>query len=177
MQWYSIPALLFFFLAPMSLAQTVYTWTDQNGVVHFSDVPNSENVKEIQLPDHERPAPPPQFDKPEEVEPPKPDLKKASDSTKPLELSILSPRHDQALRSNAGMITIHGDLNRKLNIGEQLQLVMDGKKYGAPTHTALWELRNIDRGTHTFIIQAYKDGKVIASSSSITVHLQRATVK
>ncbi len=177
MQWYSLYFLLFLSLAPISLAQTVYTWTDENGVIHFSDTPLHESVKEIQLPDHELPAPPPQFDVPEAVEPIKPDVEKKPELTKPLELVILSPKHDQALRSNAGMMTIQGEVNRKLNIDEQLQLVMDGTKYGAPTHKAFWELRNIDRGTHTFIIHAYKDGKVIASSSSITVHLLRATVK
>ncbi|EEY45134.1 hypothetical protein VMA_003213 [Vibrio mimicus VM223] len=55
--------------------------------------------------------------------------------------------------------------------------MMDGRPYGAPTNQPVWELKNIDRGTHTFTIQAIENGKLIASSSIITVHLHRATVK
>lgn len=177
MKWYQLSVLLLFLQAPHCLAQTVYTWTDNNGVIHFSDVPDNAKVKAIQLPDHELPAPPPQFDKPEEVDPPQAKEQTKPEAIKPLEVAIASPQHDQALRSNAGMITIQGETNRKLAIGEQLQLMMDGEKYAAPSHKAFWELKNIDRGTHIFMIQAYKDGKLIASSSAITVHLQRATVK
>jgi len=59
---------------------------------------------------------------------------------------------------------------------EQLQLIMDGKTLGAPSTKTVWQLENIDRGTHSFSIQAVGSGKVIASSSLITVHLHRASV-
>lgn len=177
MKWYPLSVLLILLQSPTGIAQTVYTWTDSNGVTHFSDAPNNSTVKAIQLPDHERPAPPPEFDKPVEVDPPKAESAAKPNANIPLEVAITSPQHDQALRSNAGMITIQGEVNRKLAIGEQLQLMMDGQKYGAPSPKAFWELKNIDRGTHIFMIQAYKDGKLIASSNATTVHLQRATVK
>lgn len=90
---------------------------------------------------------------------------------------MISPQHDDTVRSNSGTISIRSELNRKLSIGEQLQLLMDGRPYGAPTNQPNWELKNIDRGTHTFTIQAIENGKIIASSSIITVHLHRATVK
>jgi len=49
-------------------AQTVYKWTDENGTVHFSDVPpvNTKNVEERSLP----PAPAPPQDDSEKSESP-----------------------------------------------------------------------------------------------------------
>tara|TARA_Y100001956_G_C4121322_1_gene187573 strand:- start:1980 stop:2501 length:522 start_codon:yes stop_codon:yes gene_type:complete len=164
-------------MSPLALAQTVYTWTDNNGVLHFSDTPGGKKVKAIQMPDYQQPPPPPTFETESKVENKSREDNHQPKSLPPLLITITSPEHDQALRSNAGMITIQAELNRKLNIGEQLQLQMDGANYHAPTNRPLWELRNIDRGTHTFIIQAYRDGKLIASSSPITVHLLRSSQK
>ncbi len=101
----------------------------------------------------------------------------APQTLEPLKISLISPKHDDAVRNNSGNLFIRSELNRKLSIGEQLQLMMDGRPYGAPTTQSVWELKNVDRGTHTFTIQAIESGKIIASSSIITVHLHRATVK
>lgn len=157
----------------LSMAQTVYTWTDDMGVVHFSDTPISNDAKKIEMPDYRDSAPAPQFEQPKPPEPPS-----ASEPTiEPLTISIIAPLHDQTIRSNAGMLTIRATLNRKLAVDERLQLVMDGTPHSAPKVQPLWELRNLDRGTHTFIIQAHRDGKLIASSNPISVHLLRASQK
>ncbi|MFG0604234.1 DUF4124 domain-containing protein [Vibrio mimicus] len=179
---------------PQLAAQNVYTWVDDNGVRHFSDSPQSDKAKSIHLPDYEAQAPAPSFDSTQPVAtetqaeaelsnealspteqtdatPPEPQV------LEPLKVSLISPKHDDTVRNNSGTIIIRSELNRKLAVGEQLQLMMDGRPYGAPTNQPIWELKNIDRGTHTFTIQAIENGKIIASSSIITVHLHRATVK
>ncbi|MBU5872731.1 DUF4124 domain-containing protein, partial [Vibrio cholerae] len=38
---------------PQLAAQNVYTWVDEKGVLHFSDTPQSDKAKSIQLPDYE----------------------------------------------------------------------------------------------------------------------------
>ncbi len=50
----------------------------------------------------------------------------------PLQLTIENPQHGETIRSNQGLITVQITLNRKLGIGEQLQLLLDGNPYGAP---------------------------------------------
>ena len=90
---------------------------------------------------------------------------------------MLTPQHDETIRSNNGLINIQLEANRKLGIGEQLQLILDGKPYGAPQSRLTWLLSNIDRGTHTLAVQAKRSGKLIASTSPITVHLHRASIK
>lgn len=179
---------------PQVTAQNVYTWVDEQGVLNFSDSPQSDKAKTIHLPDYEAQAPAPSFDSSQPVE----ETSTASTFSEatstdtelsevasppptqqlpPLTVTMISPQHDDTVRSNSGTINIRSELNRKLSIGEQLQLLMDGRPYGAPTNQPNWELKNIDRGTHTFTIQAIENGKIIASSSIITVHLHRATVK
>ena len=90
---------------------------------------------------------------------------------------MLTPIHDQTIRSNRGFLSIQIELNRKLGIGEQLQLMLDGRRYGAPQTQPNWQLKDIDRGTHTIAIQAHRSGKLIASTSPVTVYLHRATIK
>jgi hypothetical protein len=165
------------FHSSANIGQTVYTWVDDKGHRHFSDHSIHSNATAIELPNTKQSAPPPQVlpspkTKDLTTQPPE-----DQDTPTPLEITIISPQHDQTLRSNAGFISIQGELSRKLRIGEQLQLMMNGNRYGAPQQQALWQLKNVDRGSHSFTIQSFRDGKLIASSSPITVHLQRAKVK
>lgn len=173
-------ALVLSLSAPLLCAQTVYTWVDENGVLHMSDTPNS-GAKSVQLPDLEGAAPPPQVESTQSLAKPNEATKALTKATKkeelpPLSLSLQSPSHDETIRSNQGLITIQVQTNRKLDIGEQLQLMFDGNRYGAPQTSTLWQLKNIERGTHIIAVQAFRSGKLIASTSPISVHLHRTKI-
>ncbi|EGR0304068.1 DUF4124 domain-containing protein [Vibrio alginolyticus] len=179
----SLCALSGLLIASIAFAQVAYTWVDENGVVHFSDTPN-KGAKAIALPNLEASAPAPEVESTESLAPQttpptasqnKPE--KTTDQPLPLQLSMLTPKHNETIRSNRGIINIQLETNRKLGIGEQLQLLLDGKPYGAPQNHIVWQLNNIDRGTHTLAVHAKRSGKLIASTSPITVHLHRASVK
>ncbi|EKP4439624.1 MULTISPECIES: DUF4124 domain-containing protein [Vibrio] len=179
----SLCALSGLLIASIAFAQVAYTWVDENGVVHFSDTPN-KGAKAIALPNLEASAPAPEVESTESLAPQttpstasqnKPE--KTTDQPLPLQLSMLTPKHNETIRSNRGIINIQLETNRKLGIGEQLQLLLDGKPYGAPQSHIVWQLNNIDRGTHTLAVHAKRSGKLIASTSPITVHLHRASVK
>ncbi|MCF7355336.1 DUF4124 domain-containing protein [Vibrio sp. CK2-1] len=103
--------------------------------------------------------------------------KQSAEADKKIALKITSLQDDQTIRSNRGFITVQVELSKKLGIGQSLQLMMDTQPYGAPQTPSLWELKNIDRGSHTFSVNVVESGKVIASSNTITVHLHRTTVK
>lgn len=103
--------------------------------------------------------------------------KPSSEADKKIGLKIISLQDDQTIRSNRGFITVQVELSKKLGVGQSLQLMMDTQPYGAPQTPSLWELKNIDRGSHTFSVNVVESGKVIASSNTITVHLHRTTVK
>ncbi|RCS69215.1 DUF4124 domain-containing protein [Vibrio casei] len=202
---YSFLSLIpFIFISPL-LASEIYKWTDNKGVLHFSDTPPPKQVKNeetLKLPDIKTPAPAPQYgassnvDKPltkQNNTPNKPSKmaenskiisqskaeSKAEEHSIPKKITITIENlvDDQTIRSSRGFITIQAAINRNLSIGEQLQLMLDRQPYGAPQTKRLWELENINRGTHIFSINIVESGKVIASSNPITVHLHRTTVK
>ncbi|WP_286295329.1 DUF4124 domain-containing protein [Vibrio apostichopi] len=174
-------------------AQTVYTWVDEDGVLHFSDNPTDQGAKSLRLPDVQASAPAPKFEASTPVDAADPSTSTSKTATPAqnqqetkttereapaqLTLTMLTPIHDQTIRNNRGLIPIQIELNRKLGIGEQLQLMLDGRRYGAPQTQPTWELKGIDRGTHTIAIQAHRSGKLIASTSPVTVYLHRATLK
>ena len=168
-------------------AQTVYTWVDEDGVLHFSDTPTDQGAKSLRLPDVQASAPAPRFEAstPIDVATSTTTPAQAQTQTETIEreapaqltLTMLTPIHEQTIRSNRGSIPIQIELNRKLGISEQLQLMLDGRRYGAPQTQPTWELKGIDRGTHTIAIQAHRSGKLIASTSPVTVYLHRATLK
>jgi len=179
----SLCALSGLLMASSVSSQVAYTWVDKDGVVHFSDTP-SQGAKAISLPNLESSAPAPRVESTESLAPqakntpePQTDEKPKADKPLPLSLSMLTPQHDETIRSNPGSINIQLEANRKLGIGEQLQLFLDGKPYGAPQSRLTWQLNDIDRGTHTLAVQAKRSGKLIASTSPITVHLHRASIK
>ncbi|ELP5729795.1 DUF4124 domain-containing protein [Vibrio vulnificus] len=174
-------ALCLSLLTSFVAAQTVYTWVDENGVLHMSDTPNN-GAKSVVLPDLDGTAPPPQVESTQSLAKPNQAVKEQEKPTKKekaeaLSLSLRSPTHDATIRSNQGLITIQVQTNRKLDIGEQLQLMFDGNRYGAPQTSTLWQLKNIDRGTHVIAVQAFRSGKLIASTSPISVHLHRTKIK
>ncbi|KOO16005.1 nitrogen regulation protein NR [Vibrio xuii] len=170
--FFGVIALLF---SALSNSQTIYTWTDQDGILHFDDAPNHNLAQAIELPNLEQPTPPPQLAPSQQAEVQARHTQIAT--PKPLSVTIAAPNNDEALRSNNGAITVQAVLSRELVAGEQLQLTLNGEKYAAPTANPNWQLKNIDRGSHSLVIQVVRDGKLIASSQAITVHLQRSTVK
>jgi hypothetical protein len=72
---------------------------------------------------------------------------------------------------------VEGQLQGHLKVGQTIQLLLDNRPYGAPQVHTLWLMKNIDRGTHTLTLQIIENGKIIASSNTITVHLHRASVQ
>ena len=62
--------------------------------------------------------------------------------------AIVAPANDTALRSNAGNLTVLGQIDPQLQCGHRVQLVLDGAPAGVPAETAEFSLLNIDRGTH-----------------------------
>ncbi|KOE77991.1 hypothetical protein ACS86_19395 [Vibrio alginolyticus] len=182
----SIIITLSVFIAALSNAQNVYTWVDGNNIRHFSDEPISDDAQlnyraeKIVIADAHIVATTPTFEALEPAEQPQLDntmQDKYSPVLAPLTITIISPTNNENIHNSAGQITIQVELNRRLSAVEQLQLLLNEKPYSTPTNQTRWVLKNIDRGSHRFLIQSVVNGKVIASSSIVTVHLHRATVK
>ncbi len=158
-------------LSTSCLANQVYTWLDDNGVRHFSDNAIPSHSTDIELME---PAIPRVHSPAISTKVQKSDLTSKTPPT--LSIVITSPTNGETIRNNNGEILVYTELNRPLTMLEQLQLLINGQPYGAPSTKTVWHLKNVDRGTHRFSIQVVGSGKVIASSSIVTVYLHRASV-
>ncbi|MGD6737632.1 DUF4124 domain-containing protein [Photobacterium leiognathi subsp. mandapamensis] len=162
--------------ASSAQASTIYSWTDENGVVHFTDQPQTPDATAYPLSVTEVSGNIEQTA--DTITAQTTDVAVVEEPAKTITtVSLVSPMHEQTIRNNEGIINIHAVTNSKLNNQTQAQLVLDGVVKGDPQTELTWTLDNVDRGSHQLQIQLVKGGKVIASSDSITVYLHRATVK
>lgn len=155
----------------LAQAETIYTWVDAKGLVHFSNMPQSRADKPITLPELNIAAPP---DLKVDIKSPSP----FSLSREPLSVihaTITQPTNESVLRSNNGALTVHAELSRPLEEGEQLQLLINQTQYQLPTTDLEWQLMHLDRGQNSLSIQVLRDGKLIALSQPITVHILRVS--
>ncbi|WP_318512467.1 DUF4124 domain-containing protein [Photobacterium leiognathi] len=163
-------------VASSAQASTIYSWTDENGVVHFTDQPQTPDATAYPLSVTEVSGNIEQTA--DTIAAQTTDVAVVEEPAKTITtVSLVSPMHEQTIRNNEGIINIHAVTNSKLNNQTQAQLVLDGVVKGDPQTELTWTLDNVDRGSHQLQIQLVKGGKVIASSDSITVYMHRATVK
>ena len=91
--------------------------------------------------------------------------------------TITSPQDDSAIRSNDGTLDIHVTTTPEKQNNQKLQLFLDGKRLGTPQISPTIRALNIDRGTHQVQVHLLdEEGKLLAKTQIVTVHLQRATV-
>lgn len=162
-------SLIAVLLSPFSVNAEIYTWTEKDGTVVFSDQ-SHENASEVTL------APPSSFDAPSTTNNTNSKNKTPAAKARYKKLTILKPENDVAIRSNNGNITIELAVSPALqsSIGHRLVVTLDGKIVVAPTSTLNHSLNNLDRGTHT--LQASIEdinGKVLLNSDAITFHILR----
>ncbi len=148
-------------------SREIYTWIDEHGVRHISDTP-SDNGSTIRI----LPEYPTITSDVSAI----PKSNKEPNPQPPLLINITSPTHGETIRDNTGEVKVKIELNRELMAHERLQLVMDKQPVGAPSTKTVWLLTNVERGAHRFSIQLVVSGKVIASSSLVTVYLHQASV-
>ncbi|MCE0559059.1 MULTISPECIES: DUF4124 domain-containing protein [unclassified Motilimonas] len=150
---------------------TVYRWVDKDGVTHYSDkkVNGAEKVRINISPSHKIPAPP------TSITSAKP-LPVAAKSNTKYQASITSPEHDSTIIDNTGNISVVTNVTPAFEDGQTLQLLIDGTPVGEKHQSTTLLATNIDRGSHSLQVQLIdKNGKIIASSEIITVHLRRAS--
>ncbi len=157
-------------LIATSSSAEVYKHTNPDGSVTFSDVPTKINAEPIKLKPSSNYAPPPRSETTISPSPIKTEVNYES-------IVITSPANDSAVRDNVGNLEVQFVLKPGLKPGHSYVLLMDGKNAGEG-QTGSIQLKNIDRGSHTFIVQVVdKNKKMVIQSESVMVHLQRAIAR
>ena len=155
-----------FFTAFAHADTVIYKKVNEDGTVTYSDTPfdGAEKVI-IKAQSSVIPSTP--------VAPPPPPAPKPAVKPKKHKLSILSPENESTIRDNSGNFRIITKLEP--SAAGIYTLDMNGVTYQSPN--GVFDMKNMNRGEYNYKVTfADKSGKVIASTKSSTLFLQRASV-
>jgi hypothetical protein len=159
------------FLLSVSIAyaeekKKLYKWTDENGVIHYSDLPQN-GAEEIEM----KLAPSIKMEKSPVIKIPK--LKNNRATVDAYDSASLSQPLDQGIiRNNTETVTLTADLQPALQDGHSIRFFVDGGLVKAEPGASSVEAKNIGLGQHSanFIV-VNASGKQLITSS--TVRFQR----
>lgn len=159
-------------------AAKVYSWTDNQGVVHYTDAPPpGQKAKEVDL----RVAPfigtaprsvqVDNFNSLTGV-----DAKKEKEAAK-LVIELLSPEQGSTLRDNTGNVVFQGQVRPQPPTQYDVRLTLDGKAAPLVNNALAIRVENLDRGAHEAQLELLaKDGTILAKSKPATFYLHRTRV-
>lgn len=156
-----------------SLAQ-IYQWTDNQGVVHFSDTPHA-GAKKLENLDVQTYSTPPVPSSVPSIQENIEDIdEKQKEYTK---VAILQPKDKLTIRNPQGYVVVSALVEPALFPGDKVQVLLDDNVIGSPQEALIFQLSGIYRGTHTIEIQVVdSEGNVIKSSPFVTIYMQNPRV-
>lgn len=161
---------LFILVIPIKAnsAAKIYVWRNDSGVLVFSDSPKPD-AEEVNTKTNQNTMSAVDTSildvKPKEIE-------------EDYQVEIIQPTHNATVRDNTGSLYVSGRIKPVFKRGYNIQLYVDGKPYEKPQQQAMFLLRDINRGEHQIRMELINNnGKVIASSNSVTFYMHRAFKK
>ncbi len=147
MRHWIVVAISFLFFSAV-IADTVFSWKDSKGVVHYGDSPpESVKAKVVVLPQLTILKDYGKLYKPVLIAKEKGQEKKQQKVIYS-NFSIIAPKNKQAIRANNGDVTVILALKPKLLGKHKLHVFLDGKQM-AEGDLKMVNLSNLDRGEHT----------------------------
>lgn len=167
-----------FCAAGTALAQA-YRWTDENGVVHYSDRP-TPGAEEFILPESTAPTRiiPPRGAADPVTGPvinPNPDEDEEEEPTGYENLTIISPAAEETLWNIAGNLTVQISLQPSLRRGHQIRVFFDGtpRLVGGTTFT----LSDVFRGSHNLQVEVVDArGQIQIRTEPMQFYVQQTTI-
>ncbi|MFB2687029.1 DUF4124 domain-containing protein [Shewanella mangrovisoli] len=148
---------------------TVYKWVDKDGKVHYSDEPHpNAEVVELKEKTLNQIALPP--------------VKNDADDSQVIQqiqyqVVITSPTEEETVRDNNGDFQVTATVTPEIKSQYLMALKLDGQTVGQPQVGGIFQLKHIDRGEHTIVVDAMtQNGKVFASSSPRKIFLHQAAM-
>ncbi len=148
-----------------------YTWTDQNGVVHYSDRPNP-GAKQIELPDDgiRRPAPARRTTSNGDDE-----EAAAAEPFSYSSIEISSPGAEETLWNIEGQLNVSVNLQPALQQGHQVRVYFDGNPQMVSGTS--FRLEEVWRGVHNLQVEVLDEtGKLMIRSQPNRFYVQQNTV-
>lgn len=154
--------------------KTIYKYTDENGVTHYTETKPNENYQEADLPQLSVVPSAPVKDQTSSSSEPK--------DTKPVEelkFKILSPVNDENIWGTGLKLTAKATpLSEAQQNQYQIQFVIDGQKQ-KPSDKSTQEFENIFRGSHEIqALMIKRDTReVVRKSKKVTFFMHQNTKK
>jgi len=159
-----------------SASAQIYKTVDANGNVVYTDIAPIERSGQ----------PPPQEVNVQPInsyEPPAAPQSSNSSNSAPTtpsyyaQLEVISPTEDETIRDNAGNVQIEVAISPPLRSDHRLLLVLDGSPTDVEAVNGVFEISNVDRGTHTAGARAVdRLGNVLIESAPATFNLMRVSI-
>ena len=152
-------------------AAKIYKWVMPDGSIQYSDRPQEEGAKEVDLPPLQTFSPPPTPAR----TPAAGDDAQARDAQGYEVVKVVSPADGEVVRDNGGTVSVQLALEPALQAGHTVEILLDGKPIGSGRATSA-SVTGVDRGSHT-VSAVIKDasGNTVASASGVTFHLKQAS--
>jgi hypothetical protein len=92
-------------------------------------------------------------------------------------VNVVSPADGDTIRDNAGNVRIEAATTPPLRADHRLVLILNGSPSAVEAVNGVFQLSNVDRGSHTVSVRVVdRDGGTIMNSRTTTFHLMRAAV-
>lgn len=176
-----VTALLLACLSSAAAAADVYRWTDDKGVVHYSDKPQNPADKPVALPElqtYNHSATPPGFQGAPAAAPAAAAARPGAPADKGAAtvFAITSPEPDETIRGEGGQFTVTVAAN--LLPGQGVVYYLDGAAENKePTPSTAFLFARVDRGEHTIaatLVDA--NGNELEHAGPLTIHVKPPTV-
>ncbi len=150
--------LLIIFMALPAFARDVYKWTNEEGVVIYSDT-YQEGAQRVRVSDERVPA-----------------SRVDEEANAYSRFEIVQPANDATIRSD-GSVAISLSLSPALAEGHEVKIVVDGSELEGGMKGTQFTLKGLARGSHslqTRVVDA--EGNVLITSNSINFTLRQEAI-
>lgn len=154
-------------------AKDVYKWTNEEGVVIYSDT-YRDGAERIRVPGGNSSfrAPSDTTDQPQSG-----GEGSLTGDTGYTSLEIVQPESNATIRNNEGTVAVGLVITPALAEGHSIKIVVDGAELEGEMRGTQFSLNNLNRGSHSLVTRIVDaDGNVLLSSSSINFHLRKASI-
>ena len=171
----AILVLLGLFVMPIAMAGEAYVWTDEDGIVHYSDrpVPGAERI-ELTDPNSSQPL----IRRPREAARAS-EEQAPTDETEPFSyesFEIVSPGAEDTLWNIEGVLNVSMALSPPLQPGHQVRVYFDGSPQMVSGTNV--QLQEVWRGVHNLQAEVLDEtGKMLIRSRTNRFYVQQSSVR
>ena len=167
--------LLASLLSVAALGQQAYTWTDENGTVHYSDRPfpgaatiDLRAAQGFSAPRPTRPAPATTQQGPVEEEEPVQAYRS---------FNVIQPLQQETLWNIGAVLDVQVDLQPGLQPGHHLGAYLDGQLIAIGATTTQFQLPDVFRGTHSLqAVVLDEGGTQVLRSLAVSFMVQQTSI-